>query len=229
VPRIAPTAVWGDGDSGHVGAAESNQRSPPPPEGLGQELDEAEIEDLDEAVGRDHHVLGLEVAVDDARGVGLRQAVGDLGADVQEPAGGERAPPVGEQDRAQGLALDELHDDVVQPRGLLGIVDRHDVRVAQLRGGEGLLAEPAEARRVRGEPLGQELHGHVAVQVVIARSPDLAHPTRAQPGEELVAPEPHADGGGHGAWTSCRGTAAEDYAAPCRGVKDAFSGLSGRR
>ena len=61
---------------------------------------------------------------------------------------------------------------------------------------------------VGGELLGQELDRDVAVQVVVARAPDLAHPPRTQPGEKLVASEPHADGGGHArAWASVFGTA----------------------
>jgi len=44
----------------------------------GNELGEAEVEDLDEAVPGHHDVLGLEIPVDDPRGVGLGEAVGDL-------------------------------------------------------------------------------------------------------------------------------------------------------
>lgn len=41
-------------------------------------LAQAEVEDLDAAVGRYHHVRRLEIAMDDAGRVGARHAVGDL-------------------------------------------------------------------------------------------------------------------------------------------------------
>ena len=92
-----------------------------------------------------------------------------------------------------------LHDDVGQAGGLADLVDGDDVGVVERGGGPRLLREAAHAARVGGELLGQELDRDVAVEVVVARAPDLAHPPRAQPGEELVASEPHADRGGHGA------------------------------
>ena len=54
------------------------------------QLGEAEVEDLHVAVARQHHVLGLEVAVDDAGGVGAGEPVGQLAGDVEHPAGRER-------------------------------------------------------------------------------------------------------------------------------------------
>ena len=60
-----------------------------------RELRDSEVEDLEEPLGRDHEVLGLQVAVDDADAVGAREPVHELGAEVQEAAHGNRDPPRG--------------------------------------------------------------------------------------------------------------------------------------
>ena len=73
------------------------------------ELGEAEVEDLDAAVARDEEVLGLQVAVDDALLVRGGQAVRDLDRVVDRLARRQSAPP---DARAQGLALEQLLDDV---------------------------------------------------------------------------------------------------------------------
>ena len=68
---------------------------------LGQ-LGQAEVEDLDVAVLRDHQVLGLQVAMDDARGVSLGEAFGDLGGEVEEAPSRQRLS--GGDELAQGLS-----------------------------------------------------------------------------------------------------------------------------
>ena len=59
-------------------------------DGLGQ----AEVENLDVIVARDHHVLGLEIAMDDAAGVGGGDAARDLlrVADGAARASADRSP-----------------------------------------------------------------------------------------------------------------------------------------
>src|ERR1019366_10713491 len=54
-------------------------------------LREAEIEDLDDVVRRQDHVLGLQVPVDDASRVRGGQAVGDLGRDLERLRKGKTA------------------------------------------------------------------------------------------------------------------------------------------
>jgi hypothetical protein len=106
-------------------------------------VDEAEVHDADAAVGADHDVVGLEVAVDEAGGVGGRDAAGGVEEDVEElgPAAGFGAGP-----RVEGLAGDELHGDPDAVAVGADVVDRHDVGVGEP--GEGLgLAQQAEPRR----------------------------------------------------------------------------------
>lgn len=46
-------------------------------------LRDSEIEDLDDAIRRDHDIRGFDVPVDDARLMGLREPLGHLNRDVQ--------------------------------------------------------------------------------------------------------------------------------------------------
>ena len=66
------------------------------PEDLGQ----APVHHLDLAEGPDHDVLRLEVAVDDAAGVGVGDGLADLLEHGEEPAAvGARVRPLGERGR----------------------------------------------------------------------------------------------------------------------------------
>ena len=56
------------------------------------ELGEAEVEDLEVPVARDHEVVGLQVAVDDAVGVGAGEAARRLHGQVEDPARRRGAP-----------------------------------------------------------------------------------------------------------------------------------------
>src|SRR6266702_3806975 len=92
------------------------------------ELGEAEIEDLDLARDGDEDVLGLQVAVDDALVVRGGEAAGDLDGEADRLSYGQRAPL---QPLAQGLALEQLEDNVRRPRVASDIEDREDVRMAE--------------------------------------------------------------------------------------------------
>ena len=112
--------------------------------GIGQHLGQAPVHDLDLAERADHDVGRLQVAVDDAVGVGVADRLADLLEHRQEPAAvGRRVGPPSEQ-VVEGLALDELHR---QERPAVGqradLVDRRDAGVLQLAGDPGLVEEPA--------------------------------------------------------------------------------------
>ena len=109
----------------------------------GSKTRQAEVEQLDVAVGPDHHVVRLDVAMDDLRRVRDREGFGDLPRDARRAA--ERQALGGHL--AQGRSLDELHRDVAIVANDTGLVDRDDVRVIQ-RGGERGLAQQAIERVV---------------------------------------------------------------------------------
>ena len=72
-------------------------------------LGQAEVEDLDLALGRDLDVRGLQVPVDDALLVRHLERLGDLRRDAQRVGDGERP---GRKALRERFAGDELHDDV---------------------------------------------------------------------------------------------------------------------
>ena len=71
---------------------------------------ETEIQDLDDAIFGDHHVLGLEVTVDDAGSVGLLEPSDRLNGDAQCALHGNR--PVVEN-LPKRSSRDVLHRDAV--------------------------------------------------------------------------------------------------------------------
>ena len=121
-----------------------------------RQLGEAEVEDLDAAVAGDEEVLGLQVPVDDALLVRGGEAVGDLERVVDGLAVGKLASG---EDGAQGLALEQLLDDVGRAVALIrpDVVDRGDVWVVQDARGLGLLLEAAQAIGVDENDAGRTL------------------------------------------------------------------------
>ena len=96
----------------------------------------------------DHHVRRLDVAVDDAGGVRLRQRVGDLNrvaTSRRRAAGSFRAITLIER-----LALDELHRDEVDAVFAADVVDGDDAGMVQRRGGLRFLDEAAAAGGIGG-------------------------------------------------------------------------------
>ena len=153
------------------------------------ELRQPEIEDLHDAVPRDHHVLGLQIPVNDARGVGLGETVGDLEGQVQESPRGQRA---GVQHFAQGLAVHELHRDVRGRVGRPDLMNRHDVGVVQRRSGARLLLEALATVGIGRELFRENLDRDFATQPPVARPIDLSHASGAQRDEDLVRSETRA-------------------------------------
>ncbi len=94
------------------------------------ELREAEVEDLREvgivARPRDHDVLGLDVAVDDALQVRLRERVAHLDHDARELDRAERIARA--KDATEIAAGHELHDEVGETVGDAVVEDLHRVR-----------------------------------------------------------------------------------------------------
>ncbi len=120
---------------------------------------DAPVHQVDLAEAADHDVRRLQVPVDDALVVGEREGLAELEEDLQ--ARGERLvlrqglAPLGEgaciaKERAQRTPFDELHDvaDRVAIASGLEQVDRHHVRVLELRRQAGLAKEALSRHRV---------------------------------------------------------------------------------
>ena len=108
-----------------------------------ERLGDAEVGDLDPAVGGDEQVLRLEVAVHDPEALGMREA----GEDVEQHAG----RLLRRQRRLvapQRPARHELHGDERNPVVLEEVVHRDEVRVRERPGKTGLAQEPLGRRPV---------------------------------------------------------------------------------
>ncbi len=134
----------------------------------------------------DHHqVPGLDVAVDDPLPVRVLEPGARLGADLDRDLG--REPTLRLEELGARAALHVLHDDVVTVVVDAGVVDLDDVRVDQLRHRQRLAAEAGDELLVVREVLGQDLHGHRALQDAVGRLVDARHPARPEAVAELVA------------------------------------------
>ncbi len=153
-------------------------------------LGEPEVEDLDLAVGRDHDVRRLQVAMDDPLGVGRLESVGDLQRDAQGLFERESTSP---ETRGQILALGQLHGDEVGPAVVAHLVDAGDVGMVQ--GGEhlGLALEAGEPLGVLGEGGRQHLDRHLATELGVLGAVDLSHAAFTELGGDLEVRQRLAD------------------------------------
>ena len=154
--------------------------------GRRDELGQAEVEDLHEAVLGDHHVFRLQIAMDDSLLVRGGEAVGDLRGDVQDAA--VRRRPAAQQ-RPQVRSLDMLHDDVRRAAVGADFMDGDDVGMIERRRRAGLAGEARQALPVAGETLRKDFDGHRAAQRRIARVVDFSHATRPERPDDPVRPE----------------------------------------
>ena len=158
--------------------------------GLGLEvLRQAEVDELHliapAAVAGDHHVVGRDVAMDDAGGVDRFETAQRLDAEVHGQR--QREDAVGLQPVVDVLALDVLRDHVeAAVRETREVVEDRDVRVLDLGGDARFLGEALQRVRIGGPIGAQDLDDAQLLQVDVARAPDLAHPARGETVENLV-------------------------------------------
>ena len=143
-----------------------------------RQLHQAEVEDLGLALGVDHDVAGLEVAVDQAAAVGGEQAPGDLQEHLQDLPQGARArgqPPV------EDLAGHVLEREIVGvPIGHATLVELDHVGVVEAGERVGLAVEPGslvvagEADHLEGD---RSAHASIGGQVHLAEAPLADEPT----------------------------------------------------
>src|SRR5688572_14239486 len=148
-------------------------------------LREAQVAELRPARRRQHDVLGLDVAVDDAVLVGVGQGAGDLDADLQAALLVE--PPILLHEAGDGSAVHELHHEVVVAVRLADVDARDDVLVVQLGHRARLAQEPLDEHAVLGVAGGEDLDGDDAVHRELLGLEDRAHRPLADLGLQLVA------------------------------------------
>jgi hypothetical protein len=188
---------------------------------LAHHAGQAEIGDAGAAAAVDHHVGGLEVAVEHPAIVGGGEAGADLAGDLHGAVSREASDPP--QQRAQVFPVDVLHGEERLALDLPHVVDAGDVGVAHLAGDAHLAEEAVEAPAVLGEGRGKELQRHRLVQLEVVGPVHLAHPAAADEAEDPVALQqdlPGHETGGH--------PALRDRQAPGRGDVGASRAHRGR-
>ena len=134
---------------------------------------ESEVADLDAPVLGQQHVLGLHIAVDEARSV-RRGEPRENGMHHRDGLVDRQALGVIEQ-IAQRRARKVLHDEVGDVAVLALVEDADDVRVAQPGRGAGLLDEPRLEPVVVAQVVVHHLEGDAPLQPQIGRKVHRRH------------------------------------------------------
>ena len=119
--------------------------------------------------------MRLDVAVDDAGGVGGVEGVGDLGEEVDHPLRRQRSLLVDQP--AQVPARDQPHHHQQLAVDLARVVDRHHRRVLEASGEAGLAQEALAEAAAVGELAGDHLQRHRPVEADVGSAVDDAHAT----------------------------------------------------
>ena len=147
------------------------------------------IRDANAAVAPDHHVVRLEVAVDQPSGVRGTEAPRRRGEHRQDlrPTAGPFAKPGG-----QRLPVDELHRDehavLVSP----AVVNDDHIRVGQARDGLRLAQQPAARPMTSAFAVRvQQLERYFPVQLAVVGRVHLAHSSPADQSQHNVTTHGH--------------------------------------
>ena len=153
---------------------------------------DAEVGEHRHAVLGEQDVLGLDVAVHDARAVGVRQRLGGLAGDPEGVVHRQALLPL--EAGTERLAADVGHGEPELPVVLARVVDRADVGVLQPRRRRDLAAEALDVHA--GADLGPEqLEGDGPVVAQVVGEVDGRHSAPAELALEAVA---SLQGGGRG-------------------------------
>ena len=148
-------------------------------------LHQPEVAELGDPVPREHDVVGLDVAVDQAVVERVVEGPADLGDDVDRAALVDRATPL--EQFADGGSVDELHGEIMNVVGLADVDPLDDVGVVELGHRPGLAQEPLP-EPVVGSVLGREaLDRHDPVHRYLQGLVDGAHGALADLADDLVA------------------------------------------
>ena len=141
-----------------------------------------------------HDVGWLQIAVDDAVRVGVGQRVSQLVRDRQQLTRRDGTAP---DARLQRLAVETLHDEVVDARVVPDVVERADVRMLEVGDHPGFTLEAFPPIGIGRRIAGEDLDGDRAAETKVARFVDLTHAPDAEEAEDFVDSEATARGETH--------------------------------
>ena len=177
-PAAVAVGVDGRRRGGFVGVEECRAAG-----GLVQHFRQAPVHELDFAERTHHDVRRLDVAVDDAMGVGEAERLGDALDDRQ---GVE--PGLGLDEFVERLPFDELHREERPTVGERGDpVNRRDAGMLQLPGDLGFLDEANRRGGADGIAILQNLDRDFAIHLDIPGAIHIAHAATADEFTEDVA------------------------------------------
>ena len=147
------------------------------------------------AVGRDHEVRGLDVAVDEPAGVRGAEAVEHLEEVPRGVGDAERAAAPALDELVEALALDVLHDHEMDVPLAADLEGPRQVGVLDAPGEVHLAAEPVQRLLLLERLLGGEHLDRDATAVgLVDGEEDLAHPPFAERPEDAVSAQDEALG-----------------------------------
>ena len=136
---------------------------------------ETEIRYQQFALAIEHDIGGLEITVDDLCVVDRRQRPEHLAGDQRRQWGLQRAP-FGE-DILKCAAVHVFHDDVDYFTQFVCMINGNHVGVFDHRGSAGAVDKLPTQLRVTGQSqMTKQFDGYVALEKLVAPSPDHAHP-----------------------------------------------------
>ena len=150
--------------------------------GIGQ-LRQPEVHDLDVTLAGEHHVLGLQIAVNDAGLVRLRERIRQLAGDLK---GLLQRRSSASQQLPECRAFDELHHDEELAVELPDVVDGDDAGVIQGGRRSCFVLEAPDGARVRERLDAENFDGDLAAELRVSCPIDLAHAARSEQSENLV-------------------------------------------
>ena len=154
------------------------------------ELGQAEVQDLHQPVAPDHHVLGLDVAMDDAERVGGLEPSRRLDHEIDGESRRQRA---GAHARAKRLAVDEFGRDEVPPIRFADVINRDDVGMVERRDAPRFPLKAPQTVFVLRKPRRDDLERELAAKPKILGEIHLAHPALAKLAQDSVRTDDFAD------------------------------------
>ena len=138
---------------------------------------QAEVENFGVLAFGDEDICGLDVAVDDASGVGRVERVGDFDAQRERHLQFHRTSG---DHVLEGHAVQELHDEESAAVVLADVVDGADVGMIQGGGRLGLAAETLQGLMILREIVGEEFQSDETAQTGVLGFVDDTHAATAE-------------------------------------------------
>ena len=146
---------------------------------------DTEIRHLDHVVIRDHDVLRLDVAVNDAVRMRVLERFCDLRGIAQRLLRAEHAAL--REALLERHALDELHDDILRVAAVPHVIHRDDVRLREHGDGVCLRLKAVFQLGILRHLITQDLDGDIAVQLMAHGLINDRHAAAADDLQDLVA------------------------------------------